>query len=126
MRRGEFLDQVRRLRGEGKSIRVIAAELDVHRSRVHRALKALPQTTHDRPDLQPGWGTGNKFLLEMKDSVYVGKKKKSAGEVSVSDDAGSDFQISGTPAEFMADNTNFDISGADALLDFTANKALCD
>ncbi|MCH8187027.1 MAG: helix-turn-helix domain-containing protein, partial [Chloroflexi bacterium] len=49
MRGREFLDQVRRLGGEGKSIRVIAAELGVHRSRVHRALKALAQTTCERP-----------------------------------------------------------------------------
>ena len=50
MRKRELLDQVRLLRGEGKSIRVIAAELDVHRSRVHRALKALAQTMHERPE----------------------------------------------------------------------------
>ena len=57
-----------------------------------------------------GWGTGNKFLLEMTDSVYVGET--GPGEVRVTDDVGSDFQFSGTPEEFLEDNTNFDISGA--------------
>ena len=41
MKREEFLKQVKRLRNEGKTIRVIAAELSVHRSSVHRALKTL-------------------------------------------------------------------------------------
>lgn len=68
-----------------------------------------------KASLTPEWGTGNKFLLEMKDSVYI--SETSAGEVFVTDDAGSDFQIAGTPEEFLEDNTNFDIS--DDLLDFT-------
>ena len=54
MRRREFLDQVRRLKGEGKSIRVIAAELDVHRSRVHRALTRMLMTR--TPQATPSTG----------------------------------------------------------------------
>ena len=72
--------------------------------------------------LTPEWGTGNKFLLEMKDSVYI--SETSAGEVIATDDAGSDFQIAGTPDKFMKDNTNFDIS--DVLLDFIGDDDIDD
>ena len=41
MDRQEFLELVGQLRDEGKSIRNIATELGVHRSRVHRALKVV-------------------------------------------------------------------------------------
>ena len=71
--------------------------------------------------LTPAWGTGNKLLLEMTDSVYI--SDTSVGEVIVTDDAGSDFQIAGTPEEFQQNNTNFDIS--DVLLDFTGDNDLC-
>lgn len=39
MDRGQFLESVRSLRAEGKSIRAVAPELGVHPSRVQRALK---------------------------------------------------------------------------------------
>jgi predicted NACHT family NTPase len=39
MDRKQFLEQVKRLRAVGKSIRAIALELNVHRSRVERALR---------------------------------------------------------------------------------------
>ena len=68
-------------------------------------------------NLTTGWGTGNRLLLEMENGVYI--SETTAGEVRVTDDAGSDFQIAGTPEEFMEDNTNFDIS--DALGDFTGD-----
>ncbi len=67
MGRQEFLGQVGRLRDEGKSIRVIAAELDVHRSRVHRALKALGQTTHERPESK-----------QLPRSPFVGRQSEMA------------------------------------------------
>ena len=41
MDRAEFLEQVRRLRDSGKSIRAIASDLGVHRSRVERGLNSL-------------------------------------------------------------------------------------
>jgi predicted ATPase len=41
MDREQFLEEVGKLRAAGKSIRAIALELDVHRSRVERALKNL-------------------------------------------------------------------------------------
>ena len=41
MNRGEFQEQVINLRDKGATIRSIAAELGVHRSRVERALKSL-------------------------------------------------------------------------------------
>jgi hypothetical protein len=47
----------------------------------------------------------------MKESVYTSAQGE-AGKVIVTDDAGSDFQIAGTPEEFLEDNTNFDISNA--------------
>ena len=67
--------------------------------------------------LSAGWGFDNRFLLEMTDSVYAPGGPR--GEISISDDAGSDFQIGGTADEFKKDNKRFDISGVDALLDFT-------
>lgn len=53
------------------------------------------------------------------DSIY---SDKGPGEIIVTDDAGNDFQIAGTPEEFLDYNRNFDIS--DVLLDFT-NDDLC-
>ena len=70
--------------------------------------------------LTPGWGTGNKFLFEMKESVYTSAQGE-AGKVIVTDDAGSDFQIVGTPDEFLGNNTNFDISSLSEEEDFTGN-----
>ena len=45
MDKGQFLEQVKGLREAGKSVRAIALELMVHRSRVERALKALARRT---------------------------------------------------------------------------------
>ena len=61
-------------------------------------------------DLATAWGVNNTVLLELEDRIYI--TETGAGTVSVSDDSGSDFQIVGTPAEFMEENTNFDISAA--------------
>ncbi len=66
MDRQELLEQVRQLRGEGKSIRNIATELGVHRSRVHRALKAVAQTTYERP--VP--------LKQLRGSPFVGRQQE--------------------------------------------------
>ena len=74
-----------------------------------------------------GWGIGNRFLLEMTDSVYAAGGER--GEVRVSDDAENDFRIGGTATQFMKDNKRFDISGVDPLLDFTGdenNADFCD
>ena len=74
-----------------------------------------------------GFGIGNRFLLEMTDSVYSAGGQR--GEVSVSDDAENDFRIGGTATQFMKDNRRFDISGVDPLLDFTGdenNADFCD
>ena len=62
MDRHELLNQIRRLRGESKSIRVIAVELGVHRSRVHRALKVLSQTHQDKPVGRAGSLIGTTFV----------------------------------------------------------------
>ena len=62
MDRHEFLNQVRRLRGESKSIRAIAVELGVHRSRVHRALNVLSQTHQDKPVGPAGSLIGTTFV----------------------------------------------------------------
>ena len=55
--RKEFLEQVKTLRDEGKSIRAIAAELNAYKSRVQRALIALAETgggrIQVRPDVRP-------------------------------------------------------------------------
>jgi hypothetical protein len=59
--------------------------------------------------LSPEWGTGNKVLFEMKESVYTSAQSE-AGKVMVTDDDGSNFQIVGTPDQFLENNTNFDIS----------------
>ena len=61
-------------------------------------------------DLATAWGVNNTVLLELEDRIYIAEI--GAVTVSVSDDCGSDFQIVGTPAEFMEENTNFDISAA--------------
>jgi len=47
MSQDKFLENVRNLRNEGKSIRAVASELSVHPSRVQRALKALARTPTD-------------------------------------------------------------------------------
>ena len=47
MNREEFLARVHELRYHGKSIRAIATELGVHRSRVERGLRAVARTTPD-------------------------------------------------------------------------------
>jgi predicted ATPase len=47
MDRKQFLEQVKRLRATGKSIRAIALELDIHRSRVERALRELNRLQAD-------------------------------------------------------------------------------
>jgi hypothetical protein len=65
-------------------------------------------------DLQPELGIGNSFLLEMKKNIYLDEVP---GQVSVTDDAGSDFEFVGSAAEFLKTNVNFDIT--DALFDFT-------
>ena len=62
MDRQELLNQVRRLRGESKSIRVIAVELGVHRSRVHRALKVLSQKQQGQPVGPAGSLIGTTFV----------------------------------------------------------------
>ena len=62
MDRHELLNQVRRLRGESKSIRAIAVELGVHRSRVHRALKVLSQKHEDKPVGPAGSLIGTTFV----------------------------------------------------------------
>jgi DNA-binding CsgD family transcriptional regulator len=48
MDRAHFLQQVERLRDQGKSIRTIAAALDVNRGRVERAVKMLALRRSDR------------------------------------------------------------------------------
>jgi hypothetical protein len=48
MDRAHFLQQVERLRDQGKSIRTIGAALDVNRGRVERALKMLALRRSDR------------------------------------------------------------------------------
>ena len=68
MDRRDFLKQVRQLRCEGKSIRNIATELSVHRSRVHRALYVMKSaaigeiTGHSGPVSR-----GRLWLLEFPD-----------------------------------------------------------
>ena len=49
MDKTRFLLEVRRLRGEGRSIRAIAAALGVHRNRVHRTLKELAEKPTGKP-----------------------------------------------------------------------------
>ena len=61
MDRAEFLLKVGALRNEGKSIRAIAAELGVHRNRVHRAL---------------GQGPASKPKERFADGVFVGRQKE--------------------------------------------------
>ncbi len=70
MDRGQFLESVRGLRLEGKSIRAVASELGVHPSRVQRALKALSQKRQDRPARPPGSLTG---------TVFVGRQQEMSG-----------------------------------------------
>ena len=70
-----------------------------------------------------GWGNANRFLLEMTGSVYSAPGPR--GEVSVTDDAGSDFLIRGTAKEFSKNNKRFDISGVDPVLDFTFGEDNC-
>ena len=48
MDREEFLQGVKVLREQSKTIRAIAAELGVHRSRIERALKTLFNTLPDQ------------------------------------------------------------------------------
>ena len=43
MNREQFLEETKRLKAEDKSIRAIAAELDVPKGRVERALRTLTQ-----------------------------------------------------------------------------------
>jgi DNA-binding CsgD family transcriptional regulator/tetratricopeptide (TPR) repeat protein len=71
MEREKFLAQVKHLGDEGKTIRAIAAELGVHRSRVQRALAslALVKPPEDgRPSSQ-----GSSWL-----SVFVGRQREMA------------------------------------------------
>ena len=62
MERTELLSQVQTLREDGKSIRAIAAELDVHRSTVERTLKALARA--------PG--------VSVSNAVFVGRQSELA------------------------------------------------
>ena len=79
MDRQKFLNQVRRLRGESKSIRVIAAELGAHRSRVHRALRELAKATPE----------GTKSLTRLPEIVFVGRQREMGGLVAALEDATS-------------------------------------
>jgi transcriptional regulator with AAA-type ATPase domain len=66
---------VKRLRGEGKSIRAIAEELGVHRSRVHRAMKALtasPNVALPSAPVTPG------SLGAPEDATFVGRQQEMA------------------------------------------------
>ena len=66
MDREQFLQGVKVLREEGKTIRAIAAELGVHRSRVERALKTL---FNRMPDQSPrvGGATGNMIVGRQRE-----------------------------------------------------------
>ncbi len=72
MNRQEFLELVRQLGSEGKSIRSIATELGVHRSRVHRALKVITSVEIDEMT-ENGRLVSRGKLLE---SVFVGRQRE--------------------------------------------------
>lgn len=73
MDRGEFLKAVTRRREEGRSIREIARELEVHRSRVERALKAFIPVPPDGPT-----GTlSSVFASDPKaQGVFIGRQRE--------------------------------------------------
>ncbi len=72
MDRQEFLEQVTRLSGEGKSIRNIATELDVHRSRVHRALKVVTSAAMDEMTEKSEPTSAGK----LREGVFVGRQRE--------------------------------------------------
>ncbi len=83
MDRQELLGQVRQLKGEGKSIRSIAIELGVHRSRVHRALKVLTSAAKDEmieksEPSSPG---------RLRQSVFIGRQQEMLELGAAVDDA---------------------------------------
>ena len=84
MDRKQFLEQVKSLRVTGKSIRTIALELNVHRSRVERALRALRplQPDESAPALEYA-RPGN--LLEKGD--FVGRQRELAILIAALDDS---------------------------------------
>ena len=70
MERQLLLEQVHRLKQEGKSIRTIAAQLSVHPSRVQRALKSLGQRTTPLNPRSP--------LSRSEDGAFVGRQREMA------------------------------------------------
>ena len=83
MDRQQLLDQARRLRDEGKSIRAIAAELGVHRSSVHRALRAFDTGQRTDPDKTDP--------VRRPGAAFVGRQREMAVLTAALDDA-----VSGT------------------------------
>jgi predicted ATPase len=75
MDRNQFLEQDKRLRAAGKSIRTIALEVNVHRSRVERALRQVPPLQPD--ELAPASeDVRSRNLLEKGD--FVGRQRELA------------------------------------------------
>jgi hypothetical protein len=68
MDRQSLLQQLYRLRREGKSIRAIASELGVHPSRVQRALRSLDQSVTPLGQRLP--------LLWPKQGIFVGRQRE--------------------------------------------------
>jgi len=79
MERQDLLERVRALRGSGRTVRSIASELGVHRSSVHRAVKALakmgerqtPLTKRPVLDL-----AGSKFAPSPALGAFVGRDRE--------------------------------------------------
>ena len=92
MNRQEFLELVRQLRSEGKSIRSIATEIGVHRSRVHRALKVITSVELDERAEKNGPGSRGR----LRESVFVGRRGEMDELRAALDDA-----VSGSPRIIM-------------------------
>ena len=75
MQRQFFLEQVRRLRSEGKSIRVIASELGVPKGRVERGLKSLAHVIEGPPGETPG---ATSYGLTRITGPFVGRLREMA------------------------------------------------
>ena len=76
MERQELLKHVKALREDGKTIRGIASELGVHRSSVHRAVKALAQ--RGAGEFAPISGPvredeGPRLVHSLTDGPFVGR-----------------------------------------------------
>ena len=67
MDQGQFLENVRNLREEGKSIRAVASELRVHPSRVQRALNVIAQRRQEKR-VRPA--------RISRDTVFVGRQQE--------------------------------------------------